>query len=108
LVRQRRIWNARACGIAIMSDSSIRSKPVVDQPSKPCRPRARREPACAIANDLSCPKMSVSQNPSNSTVLFLDPAQHLRGGRGVGRRDLALQNPPRRLRGSTATCRCAE
>jgi hypothetical protein len=23
-------------GIAIMSDSSIRSKPVIDQPSKPC------------------------------------------------------------------------
>jgi hypothetical protein len=34
--------------------------------------------------------MSVSQNPANSTVLLLDPAQHLRGGRGVGRRDLAL------------------
>ena len=31
-----------ASGIAIMSDSSIRSTPVIDQPSKPCRTRARR------------------------------------------------------------------
>jgi hypothetical protein len=35
--------------------------------------------SCAIANDLSCPKLSVSQNPTNSTVLLLDPAQHRRG-----------------------------
>jgi hypothetical protein len=43
-VRQRRIWNALTSGIAIMSDASIRSKPVIDQPSKPCRPRTRRAP----------------------------------------------------------------
>jgi hypothetical protein len=35
--------------------------------------------SCAIANDLNCPKLSVSQNPTNSTVLLLDPAQHRRG-----------------------------
>jgi hypothetical protein len=45
-VRQRRIWNALASGIAIMSDSSIRLKP--------------RTSCCAIANDLSCSKLSVS------------------------------------------------
>jgi hypothetical protein len=43
-----------------------------------------RASCCAIANDLSCSKLSVSQDPTNSTVLLLDAAQHLRGGRAPG------------------------
>jgi hypothetical protein len=53
-----------------------------------------RTSCCAIANDPSCPEMSVSQKPTNSTVLLLDPAQHRRDGRGVGRRHLALLSLP--------------
>ena len=56
-------------GIAIMSDSSIRLKPVIDEPSKPMpsssAPGSSSRP---IANDFSWPKMSVNQKRTNSTL----------------------------------------
>src|SRR4051794_4232335 len=55
--------------MAIMSDSSIRLKPVIDEPSKPIpsssAPASSSRPT---ANDLSWPKMSVNQNRMNSTL----------------------------------------
>ena len=55
--------------MAIMSDSSIRLKPVIDEPSKPMpsssAPASSSRPT---ANDLSWPKMSVNQNRMNSTL----------------------------------------
>jgi hypothetical protein len=68
-VRQGRIRNVSGSGIAIMSDSSIRLKPVMDEPSKPIpsssAPASSSRP---IANDLSWPKMSVNQSRTNSTL----------------------------------------
>src|SRR4051794_24740590 len=55
--------------MAIMSDSSIRLKPVIDEPSNPMpsssAPGSSSRP---IANDLSWPKMSVNQSRTNSTL----------------------------------------
>src|SRR5687768_9454360 len=55
--------------MAIMSDSSIRLKPVIDEPSKPMpsssAPGSSSRPT---ANDLSWPKMSVNQSRMNSTL----------------------------------------
>src|SRR3954447_5654390 len=68
-VRQGRIRNVVGSGIATMSDSSIRLKPVIDEPSKPMpsssAPASSSRPT---ANDLSAPKMSVNQNRMNSTL----------------------------------------
>ena len=49
-------------GIAIMSDSSIALKPVIDEPSKPIPPsNASSSSAALIENDFSWPRMSVNQ-----------------------------------------------
>src|SRR5271166_3198906 len=49
-------------GIAIMSDSSIALKPVIDEPSKPIpASNASSSSAALIENDFSCPRMSVNQ-----------------------------------------------
>ena len=54
--------NVDASGIAIMSDSSIALKPVIDEPSKPMPPsNASSSSATLIENDLSWPRMSVNQ-----------------------------------------------
>src|SRR5918999_4005821 len=54
--------------MAIMSDSSIRLNPVIDEPSKPMpsssAPASSSRPT---ANDFSWPKMSVNQKRMNST-----------------------------------------
>src|SRR4051794_3813456 len=67
-VRQGRILNVDGSGMAIMSDSSIRLKPVIDEPSKPIP--SSSAPAISsrpTANDFSWPKMSVNQRRTNST-----------------------------------------
>jgi hypothetical protein len=49
-------------GMAIMSDSSIALKPVIEEPSKPMPPsKASSSSAALIENDLSWPRMSVNQ-----------------------------------------------
>ena len=48
--------------MAIMSDSSIALKPVIDEPSKPIPPsNASSSSAALIENDFSWPRMSVNQ-----------------------------------------------
>src|SRR3954453_17406277 len=69
LVRHGRIRKVDGSGMAIMSDSSIRLNPVIDEPSKPIPPSsAPASPSRPPANDLSAPKMSVNQNRMNSTL----------------------------------------
>ena len=59
-------------GMAIMSDSSMRLKPVIDEPSKPMpSANASSSSSLPIANDLSWPKMSVNQKRTNSTFSSL-------------------------------------
>src|SRR5262245_36283098 len=54
--------------MAIMSDSSIRLNPVIDEPSKPMpSSRAPGSSSRPTANDFSAPKMSVNQSRMNST-----------------------------------------
>jgi hypothetical protein len=48
--------------MAIMSDSSMALKPVIEEPSKPMPPsNASSSSAALIENDLSWPRMSVNQ-----------------------------------------------
>src|ERR671914_1996228 len=67
-VRHGRVRNVVGSGMAIMSDSSIRLNPVIDEPSNPMpsssAPASSSRPT---ANDFSWPKMSVNQNRMNST-----------------------------------------
>src|ERR671918_1286041 len=67
-VRHGRIRNVLGSGMAIMSDSSIRLNPVIDEPSKPMpsssAPGSSSRPT---ANDFSWPKMTVNQKRMNST-----------------------------------------
>ena len=54
--------NVVGSGIAIMSDSSIALKPVIEEPSKPIPPsNASSSSAALIENDFSWPRMSVNQ-----------------------------------------------
>jgi hypothetical protein len=54
--------------MAIMSDSSIRLNPVIDEPSKPMpSSNAPGSSSRPIANDFRAPKMSVNQKRTNST-----------------------------------------
>ena len=53
--------NVRGSGIAIMSDSSIALKPVIEEPSKPIPPsNASASSVALIENAFSCPRMSVN------------------------------------------------
>jgi hypothetical protein len=55
-------------GIAIMSDSSIALKPVIDEPSKPMPSSSAPSSSSRPTEKLfSCPMMSVNQNRMNST-----------------------------------------
>src|SRR5690242_14485984 len=57
-----------ASGIAIMSDSSIALKPVIEEPSKPIpASNASSSSATLIENDLSWPRMSVNQKRMKRT-----------------------------------------
>ena len=55
--------NVVGSGIAIMSDSSIALKPVIEEPSKPIPPsNASSSSSALIENDFSWPRMSVNQS----------------------------------------------
>ena len=58
--------NVVASGIAIMSDSSIALKPVIEEPSKPIPPsKASSSCSLEIENDFSCPRTSVNHRRTN-------------------------------------------
>src|SRR6185436_9839934 len=60
--RHGRTANVDGSGIAIMSDSSIALKPVMDEPSKPMPPsNASSSSSLLIEKLFSCPRMSVNQ-----------------------------------------------
>src|SRR4051794_34571245 len=61
--RQGRTANVLGSGIAIMSDSSIALKPVIEEPSKPMPP-SKASSSCSelMENDFSWPRMSVNQS----------------------------------------------
>src|SRR4029453_17963750 len=66
--RYGRIANVSGSGSAIMSDSSIALKPVIEEPSKPIPPSsASSSSSLVIAKLLSCPRMSVNQSRMNFT-----------------------------------------
>src|SRR4051794_24118495 len=60
--RQGRTANVLGSGIAIMSDSSIALKPVIEEPSKHIPP-SKASSSCSelMENDFSWPRMSVNQ-----------------------------------------------
>ena len=61
--RQGSIANVLGSGIAIMSDSSIGLKPVIEEPSKPIPPsNASSSSVTLIENDFSWPRMSVNHS----------------------------------------------
>src|SRR5438094_2011269 len=64
--RQGSTANVVGSGMAIMSDSSIALKPVIEEPSKPMPPsKASSSSAALMENDFSWPRMSVNQNRMN-------------------------------------------
>ena len=85
-----------ASGMAIMSDSSIALKPVIDDPSKPIPPSNASSSSSALIEKLfSCPRMSVNQSRMNrmsrsltkdltSSAVFGWSAIRLLRGRGRG------------------------
>ena len=61
--RQGSTANVVGSGIAIMSDSSIALKPVIEDPSKPIPPsNASSSSEALMLNDFSWPRMSVNQS----------------------------------------------
>src|SRR5215213_14425 len=61
--RQGRIAKVDGSGMAIMSDSSIALKPVMEEPSKPMPPSKASSSSCALIEKLfSWPRMSVNQS----------------------------------------------
>jgi hypothetical protein len=67
-----------------MSDSSIRSKPVIDQPSSHA---VLEHAAHVLLRDRERPELLEvvgELGPDELEVLLLDAAQHLRGGRAPG------------------------
>ena len=72
--------------MAIMSDSSIALKPVIEEPSKPIPPsNASSSSAALIENDFSCPRMSVNQKRMKRMLVLLDERLDvLDGARLVG------------------------
>ena len=66
--RQGRSWKVVGSGIAIMSDSSMRAKPSIDEPSKPTpSSSASSSSSTVIAKLFSEPRMSVNQRRMNLT-----------------------------------------
>ena len=66
--RQGMIANVDGSGMAIMSDSSIGLKPVIDEPSKPIPPSKASSSSAALMEKLfSCPSTSVNQSRMNRT-----------------------------------------
>ena len=72
--------NVLGSGIAIMSDSSIALKPVIEEPSKPIpASNASSSSAALIENDFSWPRMSVNQKrmkriSRSATIAFTSSA----------------------------------
>ena len=78
--RQGRIAKLVGSGIAIMSDSSIGLKPVIDEPSKPIPPsNASSSSDELIENDLSWPRTSVNQRRMKRTSRSRDGGDHVLG-----------------------------
>ena len=68
LGRQGRMANVVGSGIAIMSDSSMRANPSIDEPSKPTpSSSASGSSSTVIATLFSEPRMSVNQRRMNLT-----------------------------------------
>ena len=68
LGRHGRIANVDGSGMAIMSDSSMRANPSIEEPSKPTpSSSASASPSMVIAMLLSEPRMSVNQSRMNLT-----------------------------------------
>src|SRR4051812_37912744 len=64
--RHGRTMNVLGSGMAIMSDSSMALKPVIDEPSKPMPPsKASSSSSALIEKLLSWPRMSVNQRRMN-------------------------------------------
>ena len=62
-------WKVSGSGIAIMSDSSIALKPVIDEPSKPIPSSSASSSSLGvIAKLFRCPSRSVNQRSTNSTL----------------------------------------
>ncbi len=88
--RQGRIANELGSGIAIMSDSSIGLKPVIDEPSNPIPPsNASSSSAELIEKLFSWPRTSVNQSLMKRTSRSSDEPHHVVGslgshGSGIG------------------------
>ena len=68
-------------GIAIMSDSSIALKPVIEEPSKPIpASNASSSSAALIENDFSWPRMSVNQKRMKRISRSGNDRLHVLGG----------------------------
>ena len=79
--RQGRIAKLDGSGIAIMSDSSIGLKPVIEEPSKPIPPsNASSSSEALIENDFSWPSTSVNQRRMKRTSCSRDRRDHVVGG----------------------------
>ena len=60
------IWNVAGSGTAIMSDSWMRLKPSIDEPSNPIPSRNAPSSSCdVIVNDFRNPRTSVNQRRTN-------------------------------------------
>ncbi len=69
--------------MAIMSDSSIGLKPVIDEPSKPIPPSNASSSSEALIEKLfSWPRTSVNQSRMKRTSLSRDELRHVFGGFG--------------------------
>ena len=67
--RQGTSWKVVGSGMAIMSDSSMRAKPSMDEPSKPMpSSRAFSSSSTVMAKLLRAPTMSVNQSRMNLTA----------------------------------------
>jgi len=64
--------NVFGSGLAIMSDSSMRAKPSIEEPSNPMpSSSAPSSSSTVIANDFTKPSMSVNQSLTNFTLASL-------------------------------------
>jgi hypothetical protein len=70
--RQGTSWKVAGSGMASMSDSSMRAKPSMEEPSKPMpSSKAFSSSSTVMAKDLRAPTMSVNQRRMNLTSCSL-------------------------------------
>ncbi len=80
-LRQGRIANVAGSGTAIMSDSSIALKPVIEEPSKPMPPsNASASSVLLMLKALRLPRMSVNHRRMKRIPVLLDRAQNVLRG----------------------------